>query len=86
MIFRPFFPKWRLFKYQNGAQKYGVNVQYLNMICFVLFVLNKKLCSFFIDGIMLTLSSFRYNCFKVLQKKTEPRHSDDETPVKLGRT
>ena len=35
---------------------------------------------------MLTLSSFRYNCFKVLQKKAEPRHSDDETPVKLGRT
>ena len=45
-----------------------------------------KLCSFFIEGIMLTFSSFRYNCFKVLQKKAEPRHSDDETPVKLGRT
>ena len=35
---------------------------------------------------MLSPSSSRYNCFKVLQKKAEPRHSDDETPVKLGRT
>ena len=29
------------FFFQNGAQKFGVSVQYLSMICFELFLLSK---------------------------------------------